>query len=73
MALTEWLRLLLHATDWQMQPPAPCSAFHLLLTTAGVFTAWFLARVLGHRARKSESPVSTVGRTLSVCGLLLVH
>ncbi len=72
MALTEWLRLLLHATDWQMQPPAPCSAFHLLLTTAGVFTAWFLARVLGHRARKSESPVSTVGRTLSVCGLLLV-
>lgn len=83
-----FLQKILSLTAWEMTPPKPYSAFHLLLGAAGIATAvlaarWLAARRLAARtaqsddaspaAHRSQPVTRTADRTvLFSCGLVLL-
>ena len=66
-----FLESVLRATAWPMTPPAPYSAFHILLTIFGAGIAVFLARIFSKKVRSMAAPEPYFCRILFSCGVLL--
>ena len=79
----KFLESILHMTAWPMTPPAPYSAFHILLTIFGTGLAVLLARILSkkgpreyaslshNRTQTKTAPESYLSRVLFFCGVIL--
>ena len=79
----KFLESILHMTAWPMTPPAPYSAFHILLTIFGTGLAVLLARILSkkgpreyaslshNRTQTKTAPESYLRRVLFFCGVIL--
>ena len=66
-----FLQSILRMTAWPMTPPAPYSAFHILLTVFGAGFAFSFARVFGKKIRSMASPEPYFRHILFSCGVLL--
>lgn len=66
-----FLQSILRMTAWPMTPPAPYSAFHILLTVFGAGFAVFFARLFGKKIRSMASPEPYFHHVLFSCGVLL--
>lgn len=62
---------ILRMTAWPMTPPAPYSAFHILLTIFGAGTAVFSAQFFSKKIRSMASPEPYFRRILFSCGVIL--
>ena len=62
---------ILRVTAWPMTPPAPYSAFHILLTLFGAGLAVFFARIFRKKIRSTSAPEPYFRRILFSCGVLL--
>ena len=74
---------ILRKTAWPMTPPAPYSAFHIILTVLGTGLAVLLARILSKKGLRESislshnstqtmnAPESYLRRILFSCGLIL--
>ena len=62
---------ILRVTAWPMTPPAPYSAFHILLTLFGAGLAVFFARIFSKKIRSTSAPEPYFRRILFSCGVLL--
>lgn len=54
----KFLESILHMTAWPMTPPAPYSAFHILLTIFGTGLAVLLARILSKKGPREYASLS---------------
>ena len=59
---------ILRVTAWPMTPPAPYSAFHILLTLFGAGLAVFFARIFRKKIRSTSAPEPYFRRILFSCG-----
>ena len=66
-----FLQSILRMTAWPMTPPAPYSAFHILLTVFGAGLAFSFARVFGKKIRSMASPEPYFRHILFSCGVFL--
>ena len=66
-----FLQPILRMTAWPMTPPAPYSAFHILLTIFGAGFAVSFARLFGKKIRSMASPEPYFRHILFSCGVLL--
>ena len=66
-----FLQSILRMTAWPMTPPAPYSAFHILLTVFGAGFAVFFARLFGKKIRSMASPEPYFLHILFSCGVFL--
>ena len=62
---------ILRVTAWPMTPPAPYSAFHILLTLFGAGPVVFFARIFSKKIRSTSAPEPYFRRILFSCGVLL--
>mgnify|MGYP000775910682 FL=1 len=62
---------ILRVTAWPMTPPAPYSAFHILLTLFGAGLAVFFAWIFSKKIRSTSAPEPYFRRILFSCGVLL--
>lgn len=61
MELHTFFKKLFSLTAWEMTPPKPYSAFHLLLCVAGIATAFFAARRVAYGAGTKNEAEPAIG------------